>query len=434
MAHGTICEFDPQKESIEDFHERFEFYCLANNVRAAEGEAADRKKALFITLLGQGSFSKLKSLAHPIAVADLSLDAILQHLSGHYQPKTIEIAERFKFFKRNQREKESVAEFIAELQTLAKTCNFGNYLETAIRDQFVCGLLDVKCQQELLCETELTAEKALQRAQAMEAVARETRNMRAGNINPAPGESCTNAISYGPCYRCGYKGHPASMCRFKTAKCHICQKTGHLARVCRSKKQAESGKKPTSGSTGKAGVHQLQNEITTDDSSDSDGGLYNIFQLSNPVAKFIVSVKINGVNIEMEVDSGAQRSTVPWRLFQEELATACRLMPTSVTLRQYDQSPLDVKGECQAEMIINDKAFSVLNISSGVGNGYTCGEMTGLTDTLKSPQILIPPSFLFTTTMGAAHSLCSTGINSPAATCVFNDASTFSFNANGTGR
>ena len=186
---------------------------------------------------------------------------------------------------------------------LAKICNFGNYLETAIRDQFVCGLLDVKCQQELLCGTKLTAKKALQ--QAMEAVAKDTRSMRAGNIDPASGDSCTNAISYGPCYCCGYKGHPASSIRFKTAKCHMCQKTGHLTRVCRSKKQADSGKKPKSGSTDKAGVHQLQNEITTDDSSHSDGGLYNIFQLSNPVAKFIASVKINGVNIEMEVDSGA---------------------------------------------------------------------------------------------------------------------------------
>ena len=328
MAHGTIREFDPQKESIEDFHERFEFYCVANNVRPpGEGEA-DRKKALFITLLGQGSFSKLKSLAHPTPVTDLALDAILQHLSGHYRPKTIEIAERFKFFKRIQREKESVAEFIAELRTLAKTCNFGNYLETAIRDQFVCGLLDAKCQQELLCESELTAKKALQRAQAMEAVAKETGTMRAGTLDPAPVDSNTHAISYGPCYRCGYKGHPASSCRFKTAKCHICQKTGHLARVCRSKRQTEPGKKPKSESRGKVGVHQLQDEIATDDSSDSDGGLHNIFQLSNPVDKFIVSVTINGVKVDMEVDSGAQRSAVPWCLFQEQLpllAISCLL-------------------------------------------------------------------------------------------------------------
>jgi len=40
MAHGNLCEFDPNKESIEDFREQFEFYCVANNVR---GDNADKK-------------------------------------------------------------------------------------------------------------------------------------------------------------------------------------------------------------------------------------------------------------------------------------------------------------------------------------------------------------------------------------------------------
>ena len=85
----------------------------------------------------------------------------MQHLIGHYQPQTIEMAERSKFFKRNQLEFESVTEYIAELRSLAKTCNFGAYLETAIRDQFVCGLQDTKYQKELLCLSDLTAEAAL---------------------------------------------------------------------------------------------------------------------------------------------------------------------------------------------------------------------------------------------------------------------------------
>jgi len=41
-AHGTLREFDSSKESIEDFKDRFEFYCLANNIKG-EGEAQRRK-------------------------------------------------------------------------------------------------------------------------------------------------------------------------------------------------------------------------------------------------------------------------------------------------------------------------------------------------------------------------------------------------------
>jgi len=48
MVHWMIWEFNPQKESIEDFHEWFEFYCVANNLHTGEGD--NHKKALFLAL------------------------------------------------------------------------------------------------------------------------------------------------------------------------------------------------------------------------------------------------------------------------------------------------------------------------------------------------------------------------------------------------
>ena len=74
MALENLHEFDPKKESIEDFYERFVFFCVANNIW---GDNMDRKKAIFVTFrLGQETFTKLKVLASP--VSDLSLDAIKQ--------------------------------------------------------------------------------------------------------------------------------------------------------------------------------------------------------------------------------------------------------------------------------------------------------------------------------------------------------------------
>jgi len=62
---------------------------VANSLHPSEDDNC--WKALFLTLLGQGSFSKLKGLAFPTSVSNLSLDAILQDLSSHYQSKMIEI-------------------------------------------------------------------------------------------------------------------------------------------------------------------------------------------------------------------------------------------------------------------------------------------------------------------------------------------------------
>ena len=155
MAHGVLKEFDPEKESIEDLKERFDFYCVANKFKN-EGDDVRRKKALFVTLLGHNTFMKLKTLASPAAITDLTMDAIMELLLAHYRPQTIQIAEHFKFFKRMQKPSETVVQFMSELRALAKSCNFGEYLRTALRDQFVCGLKDLKCQQELLSIADLS--------------------------------------------------------------------------------------------------------------------------------------------------------------------------------------------------------------------------------------------------------------------------------------
>ena len=72
------------------------------------------QEGVFITLLGQETFAKLKVLTSPIPVADLTLPAIMEHLLSHYRPQTIEIAKNFKFFKHSQLKGESIAEFMAE--------------------------------------------------------------------------------------------------------------------------------------------------------------------------------------------------------------------------------------------------------------------------------------------------------------------------------
>ena len=120
MGYGVLREFDLLKESIEDFREHFDFYCLANNIRG-EGDAASRKQALFLTLLRQSAFAKLKTLASPTSVSNLTLDQIMEHIIVHYKPQTIEIAKRFKFFKRHQLSGESTTDFMTELRHLAKT-------------------------------------------------------------------------------------------------------------------------------------------------------------------------------------------------------------------------------------------------------------------------------------------------------------------------
>ena len=82
----------PKLKRIEDYKERFDFYCVAHGVEEA------KQKALFLMRIGQTAYSKLKTLVNPTPLAELDLNTIVEKLAEHYRPDTVEIAEQFKVF------------------------------------------------------------------------------------------------------------------------------------------------------------------------------------------------------------------------------------------------------------------------------------------------------------------------------------------------
>ena len=71
------------------------------------------------------------------------------------------MARRFYFHRQDQDTNKSIAEYVAELRKLAAPCKFGDYLNEALRDRFVCGLRSKSTQERLLSEVDLTLTKAV---------------------------------------------------------------------------------------------------------------------------------------------------------------------------------------------------------------------------------------------------------------------------------
>lgn len=74
---------------------------------------------------------------------------------------------------------------MAGLRQAAQNCNFGTYLDTALRSQLVCGLRDTEIQ-ERLCIQKLTLGQALERACTMESVAKEAQSLHTHGTDPIP--------------------------------------------------------------------------------------------------------------------------------------------------------------------------------------------------------------------------------------------------------
>ena len=70
--------FDPTLEQIDDYKERFDYFCIAHGI--TEG----KQKALFLTRIGQTMYLKLKTWVSPKKLSELSLDEIVAQLNQLY--------------------------------------------------------------------------------------------------------------------------------------------------------------------------------------------------------------------------------------------------------------------------------------------------------------------------------------------------------------
>ena len=142
---GQLNAFNPEDDKIAAYLERANLFFTANGI----GE--DKRVSVFLVAI-----QELWSLTAPTLPQDKSYADLQQILKNHFQPKPLVIAERYRFYQRTQAAGESVLDFLADLRRLAITCEFGNFLDEALRDRFVCGLKAEGIPKRLFTEPDLT--------------------------------------------------------------------------------------------------------------------------------------------------------------------------------------------------------------------------------------------------------------------------------------
>ncbi|KAL1475658.1 hypothetical protein MTO96_037130 [Rhipicephalus appendiculatus] len=176
---------------------------------------------------------------------------------------------------------------------------------------------------------------------------------------PVPFVAPTNAVSRGSskprregtsivCFRCGGE-HLATHCRHLNSVCHNCKLKGHLSRVCKGKKGVANseGQAPPAGK--KKSVHAVDDV----DDTGSDGTekrldapqVYDMWKLqgAEDTQPFRVEVSVNGILLQMELDTGASVSVVSEDTFRRKFQSA-RLEPSTVLLKSYSGKLTPVKG------------------------------------------------------------------------------------------
>lgn len=168
---GTIGPYDEATEEFESYMERMQHLFMINVVEER------MKVSLFITLAGPNVYQIVKNLVAPKKPSEYSFEEITNKLLQHFKPAVSEIHERFVFNQCVQKSDQSIAEYIVQIRKLASTCNFGAFLEEAMRDRLVCGIRSENTQKKLLSESNLTFQSACQIAQAAEMAQKQVKTL-----------------------------------------------------------------------------------------------------------------------------------------------------------------------------------------------------------------------------------------------------------------
>ena len=86
---------------------------------------------VFLTVIGAKNYALLSDYYSPGKPRDQSLDDLIKTMEDYFEPVPIIIAERFQFYKRDQKSGETIADFAAELRRLVTNCKFGAHLNDA---------------------------------------------------------------------------------------------------------------------------------------------------------------------------------------------------------------------------------------------------------------------------------------------------------------
>ncbi len=248
-------------------------------------------------------------------------------------------------------------EYIRSLHELANTCDFGAAKDGNIRDRLVIGILDCKLSERLQLLPDLTLRNAIDLVRQSEQVRGHVNEQAAcvsaqiSEVAGARGKSHysergrqhlgskrnqTEHATEWSCKRCGRNHRKGEICPAKSAECHKCRKKGHLAAVCRTRAVHEVNK-PQEGSS----MTHLLGELT---------------HIDDKCGAWIVTLPIQGTEIDFKIDTGADISVISEKTFSL-LKYKPQLKRVNVKL----ESPggaLHCRGQFKATTVFKDKQYS----------------------------------------------------------------------------
>ncbi|KAL4721170.1 hypothetical protein ACJJTC_004946 [Scirpophaga incertulas] len=285
----------------------------------------------------------------------LSFKKVLQEFDKYFIPRKNVVFNRYQFFKREQIEIESFDAFLTELRILANKCDFGDQLDSLVRDRIIIGVKDKALQERLLRENNISLEKTIEMCRICEISKKEVETIQNDKnlqvvdvINTKKNCYNKNKLRKFNCSRCG-RIHGVNECPAYGQTCKGCGKLNHFQLKCKSLRK----------------INETNINEVKENQCDQDG--VELLRIDSMCIKnceitdmWKETLILDGMPIEFKIDSGADVNILPL-LYFEKLPQKYELMENKNKLTAFGGFIIDPVGVVTLDCKVKGKSYKRIN-------------------------------------------------------------------------